>query len=185
MEEPSDTEAVQPNSIIGNLRQRRVQILEALYEDVKVAHWDEGGHPPIYVRYRPVEHEQISRVLRRIETAKPKDQPRVELEGNMDLLIRGCIGVFAVVDGEKVSLRPGDPRGGWTNFDPDLALALGLAEDAVEAKNITARRVVKGLFLTDGDIMSHATHLIAFSDYKQVEADEELRGESDSAGAEN
>lgn len=155
-------------SILGQLDKRRQQILEKEWLDLAVPRWTD---PEIFVRYKPVEHEHFSRGTQRVDKATPKDRPKVELEVNIDILVRGCIGVFARIEGKDYSLRPGDPHGDWTTFDEDLAQNLGLPSGA------GARQVVKGLFIIDGDIMSHGSSLGEFSGYKEAEADTAVAGE--------
>lgn len=155
-------------SVLSQLDKRRQAILEKEHLDLAVPRWTD---PEIFVRYKPVPHEHFSRGAQRVEKATPKDKPKVELESNIDVLVQGCIGVFARIDGKDYSLRPGDPNGEWTGFDADLAENLGLPTGA------GARAVVKALFIVDGDIMSHGSSLGEFSGYKEAEADTQVAGE--------
>jgi len=97
------------------------------------------------------------------------------VEGNADILIRGCVGVVAIVDGKEYSLRPGDENGEPTKFDQDLAENLGV--EGIGGRPPTARQVVRSLFLTDGDILSAASEVIRFSGYREAEADSTILGE--------
>ncbi len=155
-------------SVLGNLKERRAQVLEEQVLDLPVPRWT---NPTIVVRYRPVEHTLIRRAQSSVDKAPKRQKSEMEVDVNADILIRGCKEVVAVVDGEEYSLREGEPEGDPTAFDADLAKALGLDTRA------TARQVVRSLFLTDGDILSAATSVITFSGYKETEADEAVSGE--------
>lgn len=167
----TDTPENKRLSILGNLRSRREEIAEKLHLDLRVPNWDD---PAIYVRYGAIDHAYIARSRDRIEKAKSNRRGELELESNVDLLIRACVAVYAKLEGDdtEYSLREGDPEGELTAFDPDLAENLGLERDA------TAREVVRRLFFTDGDIFSHAQKVVEFSGYREAEADEAIRGES-------
>jgi hypothetical protein len=156
-------------SVLGHLKERREQIKQSATTDLPVERWTD---PEIFVRFKPVDHGIIRAGGNRVESAQPKDKARIEVEVNSDVLIRGCVGVFARINGKEYSLRPGDPRGDWTKFDADLAENLGLNEDS------TAREVVKALYIFDGDIMSTAAKVAEFSGYRDKIADEEVSGES-------
>lgn len=156
-------------SILSQLGERREQIRMRETLDLPIPRWSD---PEIIVRYRPIEHAQIRRAQQAVEKAPKRDQFEAEVNGNIDLLIRGCDSVVARIDGQDYSLKPGEPKGEFTKFDKDLAENLGLAEDA------TARQVVRKIFFTDGDIMSHAAGLVQWSGYRETEADSELAGES-------
>lgn len=155
-------------SVLSNLKARREKIREGEKLVLPVPRWSD---PELVVKYQPLEHSIIRAAQTRVEKAPKAKRFQVELEGNMDLLIRGCVAVVAKLDGQEYSLRPDDPEGEPTTFDPDLAENLGLGENA------TARQVVKELFITDGDILSHAKSLVEFSGYRETEADEQIQGE--------
>lgn len=155
-------------SILASLKERRQQVIEEQVLTLPVPRWT---NPEIVVRYRPVEHSYIRAAQDRLAKA-PKDRRyEMEVDGNADILIRGCIEVVAVIDGEEYSLRPDDPHGEPTVFDSDLASNLGLDD------RTTARQVVRALFVTQGDILSAAQSLIQWSGYKETEADATLQGE--------
>lgn len=155
-------------SVLGQLKARREEIRQGEHLDLPVPRWND---PEVIVRYKPLEHAVIRRAQDAVDKAPKQRQYQTELEGNCDLLIRACEGVIARIDGQDYSLRPGDPKGEPTLFDPDLAANLGLEEGA------SARQVVKELFITDGDILSHAQALIQWSGYRETEADAQLEGE--------
>lgn len=159
-------------SILSSLKERRQQVLEQQVLRLPVPRWDD---PVIVVMYKPVEHGFIKAAQTRVEKAGADKKADVELEANADILIRGCTGVVAVVDGTEYSLRPGDEGGEPTVFDKDLAENLGV--EGVGGKPATARQVVRSLFITDGDILSAANELIKFSGYRETEADAALVGE--------
>ncbi|HEU5046069.1 MAG TPA: hypothetical protein VFT75_18260 [Nocardioidaceae bacterium] len=158
-------------SVLSQLKQKREQVVAKAYKDLRVPRWGEPGTdtPEIYVRYRPVHHRIIRRAFDATETKKADKVAAAELRANIDILLAGCVGVFAMIDGERYSLRPGDPHGSWTGFDQDLAENLGCGDSATDT--------VKALYISDGDILSAASAVAEFSGYKEAEADEETAGE--------
>lgn len=161
-----------PTSKLGNLKARRQEVVAKQFLEKRVPRWTD---PYIWVSYKPVEHALIRAGYTRIDNAPPSKKAQVELEANMDLLIRACVAVYATFepteDAQRWSLRPDDPTGPPTRFDPDLAANLGLDEHA------TARAVVKDLFIVDGDLLAHGRALSEFSGYREKEADDETLGE--------
>lgn len=155
-------------SILGNLKDRRQQIVDEQTLDLLIPRWHD---PEILVRYRPVEHSVIRRAQNAVEKAPKDKKAEIEIGGNSDVLIRGCVAVVARYGGKEYSLRPGDPEGEPTLFDSDLAENIGLDDRA------TARDVVRKIFIADGDIMSHASALVEFSGYRETEADDKIKGE--------
>lgn len=162
------TEGTGRESFLSNLKQRREAIAQGEQLVLPVPRWND---PEILVKYRPIDHSVIRSAQSRVEKAPKAKRWAAEVDGNADLLIRGCKEIVAVVDGREYSLRPGDPEGDPTAFDEDLAENLGLTEGA------TARQVVKALFITEGDILSHGKSLVEFSGYRETEADEGIAGE--------
>lgn len=159
-------------SILSSLKERRQQVLEEQVLRLSVPRWDD---PIIVVMYKPVEHSFIRLAQSRVEKAGKDKQAETEVEGNADILIRGCAGVVAVVDGKEYSLRLGDENGEPTLFDRDLAENLGV--EGIGGKTPTARQVVRNLFITEGDILSAASEVIKFSGYRETEADSTILGE--------
>lgn len=155
-------------SILGQLKTRRTEILQGQHLDLPVPRW---ADPEIIVRYKPVTHDEIRRAQTTVEKAPKDRRAQVEVNGNCDILIRGCVAIIARIDGQDYSLKPDEPKGDFTTFDSDLAANLGLEEGS------TARQVVKALFITDGDILSHAQALVHWSGYKETDADDTLEGE--------
>lgn len=159
-------------SVLSSLKERRQQVLEQQILSLPVPRWED---PVIVVKYKPVEHGFIRAAQDRVRKAGNDKKADVEIEANADMLIRGCVGVAAIVDGKEYSLRPGDEEGELTVFDKDLADNLGV--EGVGGKPPTARAVVRSLFITDGDILSAANELVKFSGYRETEADTVLVGE--------
>lgn len=155
-------------SILGELKTRRDEIVHSEHLDLQVPRWND---PEIIVRYKPAPHATIRRIQERVEKAPKKERFEAEVSGNCDLLIHACDAVVARIDGQDYSLKPDEPKGEFTLFDADLAANLGLPEDA------TAREIVRTLFITDGDILSHAQSLVKWSGYRETDADERLEGE--------
>jgi hypothetical protein len=159
-------------SILSSLKERRQQVLEEQVLRLPVPRWD---NPTIVVLYKPVEHSFIRLAQTRVEKANGDKKGEVEVDANADILIRGCAGVVALLDGKEYSLRPGDEDGEPTLFDKDLAENLGV--EGSGGKTPTARQVLRTLFITEGDIISASTELIKFSGYRETEADEAVLGE--------
>lgn len=155
-------------SFLEHLKERREAIAESELLTLAVPRWSD---PVIKVVYRPIDHGIIRAAQTRVEKAPKAKQFAAEVDGNVDLLIRGCKAVVAVINEQEYSLRPGDHEGEPTTFDKDLALNLGLPDGS------TARQVVKALFITEGDILSHGKSLVEFSGYRETEADEIISGE--------
>jgi hypothetical protein len=155
-------------SVLGSLATRREKVIEQDYTDLRVPRWTE---PEIYVRFKVVPHSIIRKALQQQEKARQDKVAKAELASNIEILVHGCIGVYALLDGDdtKYSLRLGDERGNWTRFDDDLAANLECGESASE--------VVRALYLSDGDIMSAASAVVEFSGYRDAEADERIAGE--------
>lgn len=157
-----------PASVLGSLKARREELRKEKVLDLPVDGWHD---PEIIVRYEPLDHAVIRQSGDRADKA-PKDRKyEAELNGNADLLIKGCKAVVARINGREYSLRPNDPDGDPTTFDRDLAANLGLDEHA------TARETVRALFIIEGDIISHGKALVEFSGYRDTEAAERLEGE--------
>lgn len=156
-------------SLLGSLKERRQQVLEEQELRLPVPRWT---NPEIVVKYKPVDHSLIRKTQDRVEGIKDKTKKfAAEVDGNADLLIKGCVAVVAIVDGREYSLKPGEPHGDPTVFDPDLAENLGLGD------RVTAREIVKALFIVEGDIMSASQALVQFSGYRETEADSTVSGE--------
>jgi hypothetical protein len=144
-----------------SLRERREQIVNDLYIDIKVPRWDD---PSIFVRFRPVSAMKLNAAIERRRKQKGEDWT---LLANADVLIDSCIGIYAIFDGEdhKYSLRHNDAQGKWTKFDKDLADSLG-----VEAERATD--TLRALYLTEGDLIDTANKLFRWSNISGDEADE-------------
>jgi hypothetical protein len=155
-----------PLSVLGNLKSRREDIKQGEHIDLPVPRWDT---PRLVVRYGPIDHDSFKRMSGMIDRAPDKVRSKAEVDGNCDILIKACKGVYAVVNGERYSLRTGDHEGEWTKFDDDLADNLGCGH--------SAREVVKALYITDGDILSTASKIAEFSGYREQEADDSIVGE--------
>lgn len=158
-----------PASVVLNLKARRQAIVDSEFLTLPVPRWTD---PEIFVRYHPLDHPTIRRIQGQVDRVPAKDKAAAEVASHMDILIRACEAVYARLGDEKFSLRPDDPRGSLTKFDPDLADNLGLPED-----DRSARATVRALFLTDGDIISTANQVIKFSGYRAEVADTEVEGE--------
>jgi hypothetical protein len=144
-----------------SLKNRRQEIVDDLYLDIKVARWDE---PEIYVRFKPVSATKLNAT---VERRRKQKSDNWSLLANADMLVDCCIGVYGVIEGSdgKFSLRENDANGKWTKFDKDLAHSLGLeANSAVES--------CIGLYFSEGDLLDTANKLFRWSNIAGEEADE-------------
>lgn len=156
------------DSPLASLRARRQARLDTLHLDLKVPRWDDDNGPAIYVRYKPVDVAQAARVADRAEKSKAADWVVV---ANASVLVNACVGVFAMENGQRLSLRDGDPHGPWTRFDQDLAESLGLDGPT------RATDVCKALFFTGGDLIGHAAALAEWSGNSTPEVEDATLGE--------
>jgi hypothetical protein len=151
-----------PVTPLLSLKNRRSQIVDSLYIDIKVPRWDE---PEIYVRFKPVSTIKLAAAVDKRRKSKDDEW---SLLANADMLIASCIGIYAVLDGDtdnKLSLDPAGPTSNWTKFDKKLAESLGIEADE-------ATDVVRGLYFTEGDLIDTANRLFAWSNIANEEADE-------------
>lgn len=154
-------------SALFDLRALRERKLKDLYKDLPVPRWGEDGTPEIVVRYKPSK-PQVA--LRATEKRRTENDPDWLILANADVLVDACIGVYAVYQGKKYSLKPGEPNAPWTKFDRNLAENLGIETNrAVE--------VVRALYLTDGDLIGAVNALAAWSGTVLPQIDEESLGE--------
>jgi len=144
-----------------SLKERRKQIVNDLFIDVKVPRWDE---PEIFVRFAPVSATKFGAAMERRRKQKAEDWT---LLANIDMLIDSCVGVYALLpdSDEKLSLCPGSPYGEWTKFDTDLGESLGIT--ATRASD-----VCRSLYLTEGDLIDTANKIFRWSGLANEEADE-------------
>jgi hypothetical protein len=149
-------------SQLQSLRERRQAAEKKLHIDLVVPRLD----PPVFVRFNAVPIHVINAVSK--QYAKSKD-PEVDVIFESVILTRACAGVFEVVDGQERSI---DPAGGeWPTFgEPVLAELLGLPVGS------SAVDVVRGLYLTDGDIMATGAQLREFSGYSAAELERDFEG---------
>lgn len=152
-------------SFLGSLKARREAILAEQTVDLQVPRWSD---PEIWVRYQPVDHEAVRKSLTAVSKAKT-NRAEVEVNANADILIAGCVAVFAKIDGKEYSLHPDGPDAPMTRFDEALATAIGCPP--------SARRVVRQIFLTDGDLAQHVNQLMKWSGFAATEAEDDLLGE--------
>jgi hypothetical protein len=144
------------------LRQRRQELIDEMYMDLRVPRWD---NPEVYVRFKPV---SASRLNTAIERRRKQKAENWSILANADMLVDACVGVYASFDGGQTqySLRLDDAEGSWTKFDHDLAAALGLEDAKSQAETCL------GLYLTEGDLIDAANRLFKWSGIVVDEADE-------------
>ena len=149
-----------------SLKKRREQIVNDLYIDIKIPRWDA---PELYARFKPVSATKLSKTIEKYQ-AKAKTDKNTDWSflANAEMLYDACIGVYAVVDGDKdnkLSLRPNEPHSPFTRFDEVMAEALGI--EAVRATD-----VVVNTFFAEGDLIDTANRLFRWSNIANAEADE-------------
>lgn len=151
----------QVSAPIVSLKDRRKAIVDDLFIDVQVPRWDE---PEIFVRFKPISSSKLDAAVEKRRASKADNWATM---ANADALVQACIGIYGVFPNDpdkKVSLRPGDPDGEWTKFDPDLAEALGVPAP-------TAADTVLALYLTEGDLVMTASKVFRWSGIASEEAD--------------
>lgn len=167
------TGPVNAKSLLSHLKERHDTIQQQQVLDLRVPRW---SNPEIWVRYQPVSFDAVDKARTSSGKLQPNDPKTSQIVflAQVDALIEACIGVYAKLPEDpdtEYSLRPDDPEGTLTKFDPDLAANLGMNSQS------TARQVVRSLFFTDGDIVNHSNRVAKWSGWAGDEADTEL-GES-------
>jgi hypothetical protein len=160
--EETETPGLAPaadGSTLASLRARREKAIEKLHLDLEVPRLD----PQVFVRFKPVSQERLNAANKQAGKSSDKD---AEVIANAGILAWACLGVFEVIDGEEVSIDVDDREGEWPKFDKRLAGLLGVRAGK-------ASEVVRGLYLTDGDIISTVGKLGVWSGYAtdQLESD--------------
>lgn len=151
-----------PVTVGGSLKARREAAVEDLHLDLKIPRYD----PPIYVRFKPVEQKRIDAMRAAVEKGKAKDKT---VAANAALLAEATIGLFEIVDGEKVSIDPSDRDGEWPVFDMRLA-------ELFEVQAVKAAEVVRAVYLTDGDIIATVMQVGDWSGYNLDEIQADFEG---------
>lgn len=150
-----------PASPLATLRAIREQKINALQKAFKVPRWDDDGGPTIRVTYKPIDAGEMDRAATKRRKANPRPADWMVLY-NCDLLIRSCVKIEADLNGETI--------GRWTSFGPDLADDLGIPKGMAET-------VVRGLYLTDGDVMTTFRQLATWSGLALPDAEDDALGE--------
>lgn len=149
-------------SALSSLRDRREKARQELFKDLPIPRLD----PPVYVRFRPLKGTEIATAQKRGQNSADKE---AVVNVNAGLIAAACRGVFEVIDGAPVSIDPDDRHGDWPLFGERLAELLGLRTNR-------AAEVVRGLYLTDGDIIATVGELVDWSGYTTEVLDRETAG---------
>lgn len=144
-------------SPLANLRARRQAAADRLHLDLAVPRLD----PPVFVRFRPITQAEINRINAQHAKSKAKD---VDVVVNAVSLATCCLGVFDDTTVELVD------AGEAPKFDEDLAELLELPEGS------KAVDVVRGLYLTDGDVIAAGAELAQWSGYRWQDLERESEG---------
>lgn len=163
MTEATGEQPAAERSALADLRARRQALVESNHKDFEVPGWDQVG-PPVFVRFRPVEQAAVDRINAKHADSKAEDRTVVL---NAAVFVEHCVGVYQLVDGQLVSIDPGQPA---PKFDARLGDLLGLDPDA------GAIAVVRALFAKDGDIISTAWLLNEWSGFTTARAQREFSG---------
>lgn len=167
-----DAEA--PRTIRQGLRDRRAKVVQKLYVDRNVPRLD-----GVVVRFRAIEGARLE-AIQKAATEKRNKNPEKSVIGNANVLAECCLGVYDVTDDEAeaiahtedgrhlVSIIEGSEEAPL--FDRELAAELGISEAA------NAATVVRGLYLTDGDVTAEANAIIAWSGFAGQELIDEYAG---------
>jgi hypothetical protein len=135
---------------LARLAEARKAALETLHLDMQVPRLD----PPVVVRVRPITNAEVAAITKRF---------RGKTDGavlhNAAIIAESCLGVFGIdEDG-----RPVEDQQDWPRFDEQLAEILGM--DGAS----TAVDVVRGLYLTDGDVASAADRVVEWSGFRRAD----------------
>ncbi|WP_243061143.1 hypothetical protein [Nocardioides sp. SR21] len=148
-----------PGSALSDLRARREQAKQKLHLDLRIPRLE----PPVFVRYAPLEKPDIDEANAKIAESKDRDR---EVVAKSVLLAKACLGVFE----RDAKGRPkGDPAS-WPKFDQQIGAMLELPADC------GAVEVVRGLYLTDGDVIVAMAELADWSAKSGQQAAEEYAG---------
>lgn len=167
-----------------DLRKVRARRIAELHLDLPVPRWDEGGHPQVVVRYRPLNQSKALTAVQKRQESKVDDWLML---ANADQLVSACVGVY-VKDGEKCFTLV---DGAWTQFDPghadddawvgfsgqrapELADALGIDLGTTRDKS---SELCRGLFFTDGDMTLALQAVVAWSSKATPEVEKAALGE--------
>ena len=84
-----------------SLKERRKQIVNDLYTDIKVPRWDD---PEVFVRFKPVSATKFAATMERRRKSKSTDWTFL---ANVDMIVDSCVGVYCLIEGNerKFSLR--------------------------------------------------------------------------------
>jgi hypothetical protein len=137
---------------LARLAEARKAALATLHLDLQVPRLD----PPVVVRVRPITNAEVAAITRRFRGNKTPDAPVMH---NAAIIAEACLGVFGLDENGE----PVEDEADWPRFDEELAEILGLdgASSAVD--------VVRGLYLTDGDVASAADQIVLWSGFRRAD----------------
>lgn len=151
-----------PGSPLASLRERREVAVSKLFTDRVVPRLEPAT---VWVRYKPIPQRRIEAANKQAAASKDKDR---DVIANAAVLAEACLGVFEDLDGKLVSIDPEDRDGDWPTFNDRLAELLGVRAGK-------AGDIVRGLYLTDGDVISTVREVVKWSGFvdEQLERDDE------------
>jgi len=165
-------ESVAPRTPMFDLKARAREIRDNLHLVLQVPRWKE---PDVFVKFKPVASEEFAATQGKRER---DGGPGWVLLSYCDAIADSCEEVYFChpddadlphAERQKFSMTTGDPYGPKTRFDHNLAEALGLIIAPDDPNKIAA--IVRGLYLTDGDIIAAAGDLLDWSSRASVKAE--------------
>lgn len=144
-----------PGSLLADLRARRDQAVAKLHLDLPVQ-----GLEPFTVRFRPLTAVELDRVFKAFAES---NDPEANIDHDATLIATACVAVWPKSDD-----LPNPPASAPT-FANGVAGALG-----VDAGSAAA--VVRGLYLTDGDVVWTARQVQRWSGFSAEKVDREFEG---------
>lgn len=152
-----------PNdSILDQIGAWEAQSTAELVVDLPIPTWGTAGHPPAWLRVKPVDHAFMDRQRKRIEKAKGPGVAYVEIDANAAIIAAAVV--------EFVVGEPGDSQAIFALDNPQLLATLKLPEDAGNAG------VVRKLLKTDGAVFSMSSAVVRHSGYAEEIAAETVSG---------
>lgn len=158
LSETTEQRPAATGSALAAARRRRNSAIALKYLDLDVPDMEGPDGETYFVRYRAIEHAELTRTQKRHEKSKADNKALVI---NATVLALCCVGVGRQLpDGTKLSADPddGDNQDGWPRFDDRLAALL-------EVNANGSFDVMKELYDKDGLILSTGARLTEWSGY--------------------
>jgi len=123
-----------------------------------------AGRPRDRGALPPTRRAAVQSALKKAAKAFKTNDSEASLDGNADLLVQACIGVYGVFSGATYTLDPtnpdkwipfdpDDPSATWVRFDETLAKALGVGYQEIASTN-DAEPGIRGALEMDGPVLT-------------------------------